>query len=85
MSLTKPTISKSSAALSFAESKPVTQQPARERQSRIFNAPEGYRRLTINLPEDLHKKLRLVAVEQDVTATDIIMRLLMRELDAAKP
>lgn len=47
---------------------------------RMFFAPEGYRRLTINLPEVLHKKLRLTAIEQDCTATEIIKRLLMKEL-----
>ena len=77
MKLDKPTLGKPSradAALSFAEAaKP-------EKNTRIFNAPEGYRRLTINLPEDLHKKLRLSAVEQDCTATDIIERLLRAEL-----
>lgn len=44
--------------------------------SRSFFAPEGYRRLTINLPEELHKELRRKAVEDDSTATDIIVNLL---------
>lgn len=47
---------------------------------RVFFAPEGYRRLTINLPEALHKKLKLTAVKQDCTATKIIERLLVKEL-----
>jgi hypothetical protein len=76
--LTKPTlISKQAAALSFAESKTIRHEAA---DKRVFYAPEGYRRLTINLREDLHKKLRLMAVEQDCTATDIIERLLVKEL-----
>jgi len=41
---------------------------------------EHIRRLTINLREDLHKKLRFAAVEQDCNATDIIVRLLEKEL-----
>jgi len=78
-SLSKPTLSKASAALSFAEAKsPAAIKSGRE--TRVFNAPEGYRRLTINLPEDLHKKLRLAAIEQDCTATEIIERLLNQEL-----
>ena len=78
-SLSKPTLNKASAALSFAEAKaPVV--PRSGREARVFNAPEGYRRLTINLPEDLHKKLRLAAIEQDCTATEIIERLLNKEL-----
>lgn len=71
------------AALAFAEAgaaseKAGTKQVAAEK--RAFFAPEGYRRLTINLPEDLHKKLRLAAVESDSTATEIIERLLVKEL-----
>ena len=31
--------------------------------------------------EDLHKRLRLAAVEQDCTATDIIERLMVKELN----
>ena len=84
--LTKPTLavqSKSDTALAFAEAGTVpaatgTKQAAAEK--RAFFAPEGYRRLTINLREDLHKKLRLLPIEQDCTATDIIERLLVEEL-----
>lgn len=85
--LAKPTLGSkttSEAALAFAEAgkaapeKTVAKQAVAER--RAFFAPEGYRRLTINLPEDLHKKLRLAAVEQDCTATEIIERLLTKEL-----
>ena len=45
-------------------------------ETRVFNAPEGYRRLTINLQEDLHKKIKLQAVQDDTTVTDIITNLL---------
>ena len=63
--LAKPTLGSkttSEAALAFAEAgaapeKTGAKQAAAER--RAFFAPEGYRRLTINLPEALHKKLRL--------------------------
>jgi hypothetical protein len=37
--------------------------------------------VTINIPEALHKKLKLAAVESDCTATDIIERLLRKELE----
>lgn len=79
--LIKPTLatkSKSEAALAFAE---AGNQPKNEAAGkRAFFAPEGYRRLTINLPNHLHKKLRLAAVEEDCTATEIIERLLVKEL-----
>jgi hypothetical protein len=46
-----------------------------------FHAPEGYRRLTINLEETLHKKIKLRAIKDDVTVTEIISRLLTKELE----
>lgn len=73
--LSKPVMSdKGAAALAFSEPK----KPASEK--RAFVAPEGHRRLTINLPEELHKKLRLAAIERDCNATDIIVELLSKEL-----
>ena len=65
----KPLLSdKVTAALAFAK-------PAR-----AFAAPEGHRRLTINLPEALHKQLRQAALDADCTATDIIVSLLTASL-----
>jgi predicted DNA-binding ribbon-helix-helix protein len=83
MSLGKPQpINKSAAALAFAESKPEqTASTATTAEKRVFYAPEGYRRLTINLEEGMHKKLRLMAVEQDCTVTDIIVGLVSKALD----
>lgn len=84
--LAKPTLgskTKAETALAFAEAgtAPVAPTPKQEDAAkRSFFAPEGYRRLTINLREDLHKKLRLAAVEQDCNATSIIVRLLEKEL-----
>jgi len=74
--LTKPALKKPEAVLAFAEGKKATTKGS----GRAFNAPEGHRRLTINLQEDLHKKLKMAAIEQDCTATDIIVRLLEQEL-----
>lgn len=78
--LAKPTLGnkpKTDAVLAFAEAGAT---PETTKSKRVFFAPEGYRRLTINLREDLHKKLRLAAVEHDCNATDIIERLLTKEL-----
>lgn len=80
--LAKPTLegqvpTSTEAALAFAE---AGKSPA---EKRAFVAPEGYRRLTINLPEALHKRLRLVAVERDTTATKIIEALLVKELGSS--
>lgn len=77
--LSKPTLKKSAAALAFAESDSKKEKTASSGK-RAFFAPEGYRRLTINIPQELHKKLKMAAVEQDCTATDIIERLLIKEL-----
>jgi len=75
--LGKPELSiaeKGSQALAFAEgSKPKA-------AAKVFHAPAGYRRLTINLQEDIHKKIRLKAIEQDCTVTDIITKLLEQEV-----
>ena len=76
--LTKPTlVNKSAAALAFAESKRPKSVDA---DKRVFFAPEGYRRLTINVTHEMHKKLRLMAVEQDTTITDILTKLVAKEL-----
>lgn len=83
--LAKPTLAnKSKSALAFAEAGAVPETTSAKQaaaEKRAFFAPEGYRRLTINLREDLHKKLRMAAVEQDCNATDIIERLLVKELE----
>lgn len=84
--LAKPTLAHKTTAevaLAFAEAgatPPAEKVRSSSAEKRAFFAPDGYRRLTINLPEDLHKKLRLAAVEQDCTATEIIERLLVKEL-----
>ena len=84
--LAKPTLAKkfnSDVALTFAEAgvapkTKVVKQAAAEK--RAFFAPEGYRRLTINVTHEMHKNLRLMAVEHDTTITDILTRLVEKEL-----
>ena len=51
-----------------------------EHKSRVFNAPEGYKRLTINLREEIHKQIKLMAIEEESTVTDIITQLLEKEI-----
>lgn len=51
------------------------------KENRIFYAPEGFKRLTINLPEDIHKKIKMKAVMEQCTVTDIITRLLEKEIN----
>lgn len=75
--LAKPTLdNKAQLADAFAKSKVAEAI----RSTKVFNAPAGYRRLTINLREDIHKKIRLKAIEQDCTVTDIITKLLEKEV-----
>ena len=45
-------------------------------KDRIFFAPEGDKRLTINISSELHKKLKLAAVEGNSTAGEIIEQLI---------
>ena len=74
--LAKPTLSKvSELATAFAE---AGTKPAEA--TRIFHAPEGYRRLTINLTHELHKKLKQAALDADCTATDIVEKMLLEKL-----
>lgn len=49
-------------------------------ENRIFFAPEGDKRLTINIRDDLHKKLKISAIEQGSTAGDIIEQLIEKYL-----
>jgi len=48
--------------------------------TRIFFAPEGDKRLTINLNAELHKKLKIAAIEQGITAGEIIEQLIEKHL-----
>lgn len=48
--------------------------------TRIFFAPEGDKRLTINLNAELHKKLKIAAIEQGITAGEIIEKLISKYL-----
>lgn len=48
--------------------------------NRVFFAPEGDKRLTINIRDDLHKKLKIAAIEQGSTAGDIIEHLIDKYL-----
>ena len=87
----KPNL-KASEALAFASEsteiaqhkeapKPSPKKPQRASEnSRIFHAPEGDKRLTINIKEDLHKKLKIAAIEKDVTAGELIESLIQKHL-----
>ena len=76
-SLAKPTLdNKAQMAEAFAKGSPAKSAKV----TKIFHAPEGYRRLTINLREDIHKKIRMKAIEEDCTVTDIITKLLEKEV-----
>ena len=71
--MNKPLLSdRMKTAITFSEPK----------KSRSVSAPEGHKRLTINLPEQLHKKLRQAALDSDCNATDIIVALLTEKLSA---
>ncbi len=77
--LSKPTLVNKEAALAFATST-AKKQATEAASKRVFFAPEGHRRLTINVTHEMHKKLRLMAVEQDTTITDILTKLVAKEL-----
>lgn len=39
------------------------------------------KRLTLNLPADLHKRVKLQAVEEETTMTDMVIRWIQERLD----
>lgn len=78
--LTKPIAKKAEQALQFAQEAEVSvtsrQVKSVVKRTQGRSAPDGYKRLTINLRKEVHKLLRLKALEQNTTATAIIERLL---------
>ena len=79
--LAKPKLgSKSTAEVALAFAEPAAGVKKASAEKRTFFAPEGHRRLTINVTHEMHKKLRLMAVEQDTTITDILIRLVEKEV-----
>ncbi|MDF1820869.1 MAG: hypothetical protein P1U64_04820 [Alcanivoracaceae bacterium] len=50
--------------------RPGRKAPARKRSKAVR---DGYRRLTADIPEDLHKRLKMQALMDDSTVTDIII------------
>lgn len=84
MKLAKPKLSKPEAALEFAVAG-KKKRAVGESGGRVVYPPEGHKRLTINLPISLHKKLRLAAMLRDTTATDLIQKMLEDELVNIRP
>ena len=94
MAIAKPQLNISE-ALAFATEQPVNKNIGKAKgigkknshsalkradNSRTFFAPEGDKRLTINLNHELHKKLKIAAIEQETTAGEIIEQLIERHL-----
>lgn len=48
--------------------------------TRIFFAPAGDKRLTINIKKELHKKLKMAAIENETSVGEIIERLVQNNL-----
>jgi hypothetical protein len=61
------------------KTKPQTTQRASS-QKRIFHAPEGDKRLTINIKQELHKKLKIAAINNEMTAGELIESLIEKHL-----
>ena len=77
-SLAKPTLdNKAQLADAFAKGSTTL---ASTKVTKIFHASEGYRRLTINLRKDTHKKIRMKAIERHCTLTEIITKLLEKKV-----
>jgi hypothetical protein len=48
--------------------------------SKQVNAPDGHKKLVVNLPEEMHKTLKMLSVSRDGNMTDIVVRLIEKEL-----
>ena len=72
VSIRKPTLEKT---LDFAKT-----GGKKSKKERVFYAPQGDKRLTVNLREDLHKKLKQKALDSGTTAGEIIEELLDKHL-----
>lgn len=89
--ITKPQL-KAAEALSFAtedtkstkttKAPKVTKTKAQKEaaKKRIFHAPKGDKRLTINIKADLHKRLKIAAIENEMTAGELLERLIEKHL-----
>jgi hypothetical protein len=88
--ITKPVLN-TAQALTFATGQPKTENVGKGKgrpkkmaknalnavsKERVFFAPEGDKRLTINISSELHKKLKLAAVEGNSTAGEMIEQLI---------
>ncbi len=78
--VTKPIpVDKAQRAMELAEAgrskRPASRQISANGKPSYY-APEGHRRLTVNVPEDLHRQLRQEAVDRDCTVTDIALERL---------
>ena len=71
-SLTKPSLD-TSKVLDFAEARSSTVATSGQ-------IPEGDKRLTANIRTDLHKKLKLAAVDRDTTIGELLEELIEQGL-----
>jgi len=89
--ITKPTLN-TQEAIKFASESIESEKSCRDKDKgnylaktalirshvqKISFAPEGDRRLTINIKEDLHRKLKIMAIDNETTVGEIIERLVL--------
>ena len=51
------------------------------KQQRVFYAPEGDKRLTVNVSKELHLKLKMAAVMANTTIGELIEKVAKSKLD----
>ena len=74
--VTKPTLNTSQALKFATESKSAKTNES----NKSFFSPKGDKRLTINIREDLHKKIKFAALDQDTTVGEIIEKLIEKNI-----
>lgn len=59
--------------MDFVE-EPDKRKPARRQPARSSGPRTGCKRLTADIPADLHKRLKMLALTEDSTVTDIVIK-----------
>lgn len=59
--------------MDFVE-EPDKRTAARRQQTRSSGPRKGCKRLTADIPADLHKRLKMLALTEDSTVTDIVIK-----------
>jgi len=67
-------------AVKAAKPKKGRGRPAKTTATRGVHPADGNKRLTLDIPADLHKKLKLLSIHQEISMKDYIIQVVERSL-----